>query len=1741
MNLKKIKIYLLDNNFYFVNKNFGLIILYSKKHKLKLNSYDNINIFSEKNSKYKEYYKLIYDINKIEIKKNNNHFLFNYSNYKKMIIIYNYIFFIFYKFFKIFKDQSEYIISILIFFSFIINIINYKNFIINENSILKSINDNLKTFFLKQIYNDDITFIDDEFYYSDFKNTNPYLIIQNRYRKFLFNKILNNDSQFSNIFIPNTLDWFFGNLLQSNKYSKLLLIPNKEFRILDLIPLKIESQKQYFSNYKFFLIPLKFKKKYPILLFEKINKKKKLNKYFFATITIKNNLNENNFYYQFCNYVNKDNYKQKLKSIFETNINLDDQQFKIIEISKDNIENSKIKDKINLLKSLKKRYNNYFNLKNSKIKDKINLLKTLKKKYNDNYKSNNEDILDLVEDIDIKLLNTKKFSNLFFIRRDFDQLTKYFLWKILFTKYKKYEIYFFQNSNRSKKFVRSGFYLPESELYYYLKHKTNKFLKKYVPRNIRKYIKKKIIIASIKFINLIINIYNNSEFNKKCNYFINKFVRKRNNLFHFYSIFIRNYIRKFLKFIIKKKIKRLQYYKFINYCKFYRFLEYDSIVLKKTKYDRFNLVLYINIYYTLTTNIIKKNKLRSYIINYNQFLYDIISSLYYREKLEFKKIKSLKISKNIKFFNIFYYFFLNITYYIKSNYINYIDYKTNNLYFFLKGILEQERLESTYRYGENVFNIFFKSLDTDHKVLVENTANKKFEKTNSTIFLKEKNKEKILLLLNNMNSKINFNYKDTFKVRKMSGYLYPDYNMVDLYSNFYNKIILNKLNLNDFENPKLKKKKFIKKLFKKYKLQKRKLFFADTIFKIQNLEIESHSLYKPSLKFNNFSFLRNSIYLNIAFEVDNPKLFFLNENLNLAFFPYFENFDNFLSYTKVNTLFLKIINKYRKLKSENLKSNYINLIQYYNLKAFLFTFKVGVFLLFFNLIKNLYIKNNKEIFISFIKLLKFIGILKDLNWIKYDLKLNLKNRNYKSIRHIEQKLETLTGLNNFLFHIIKIIIYLRSTKYFFMKFIYIVLYILKEFHIIKSIKPKAFLLIGPPGTGKTLFVKSVAGESEVPILIQSGNLLKYPIKRNGANSIYNIFKRARRISPCILFLDEVDNLGLRRHHINLNLVESYETDELIDFFDTFPLNLFYNLKVDELEEYEKTVLNFEQDQADQDRQNLEKDDDLYESIRKQKLPINLKVLKQTKFNTILRHEQLRLLTQLLIELDGLNLLDNIVIIGATNRFNILDPALLRPGRFKELLYFNLPDYKKRILLLNYYSKNNKFEKYEILDYFVKRTNSFSYSDISSIINSSNFINISLYYEKHNIYSLERGIDLITSDPYEKNFETLLNFYQIFNTNIKNSIYKLNLYQFSNKKKEDSMNNFSFKLSELIGYKYSIIKNSYYYIGKIFISFYLKNKEMLSFINIVERSKNFRYHFLNNIFEIFDMNTNNLIYKKKFEEIFINLISGKASESLFIYFPIINNSDFYFYKNRKNILKSNIGFNDQSNIGSFDLKKSITLLSLIIEKWYIYNKIISVEKINLLNENQNNTDFNEYGILFGEYLIDDKINKLDINNNIRINIETVTFQSWWQKQLFLKSKNINYLLYLKWFRINIYEVGRNEQNIEWIPADIYYHSKHIQPKNYLVNWNDYLSINENLFCNDLLLNKVNKIILILREFSELIDFFADYLIRNEIIREYEFFDKIESYFEIMIKNKINLKIISFRRYKFLIKLLKAIFQ
>jgi ATP-dependent metalloprotease FtsH len=156
--------------------------------------------------------------------------------------------------------------------------------------------------------------------------------------------------------------------------------------------------------------------------------------------------------------------------------------------------------------------------------------------------------------------------------------------------------------------------------------------------------------------------------------------------------------------------------------------------------------------------------------------------------------------------------------------------------------------------------------------------------------------------------------------------------------------------------------------------------------------------------------------------------------------------------------------------------------------------------------------------------------------------------------------------------------------------------------------PRGALLVGPPGTGKTLLAKSVAGEAGVPFFAVSGSDFVEMFVGVGASRVRDLFKKARKKAPAIIFIDEIDAIGKKRDN-------SY-------------------MKNDERD------------------------------------------------NT---------LNQLLVEMDGFTTDTSIIVLAATNRKDVLDKALLRPGRFDRQVEVNLPDREERIAVLKIYLKKLKID------------------------------------------------------------------------------------------------------------------------------------------------------------------------------------------------------------------------------------------------------------------------------------------------------------------------------------------------------------------------------------------------------------------------------------------------------------------
>jgi cell division protease FtsH len=184
--------------------------------------------------------------------------------------------------------------------------------------------------------------------------------------------------------------------------------------------------------------------------------------------------------------------------------------------------------------------------------------------------------------------------------------------------------------------------------------------------------------------------------------------------------------------------------------------------------------------------------------------------------------------------------------------------------------------------------------------------------------------------------------------------------------------------------------------------------------------------------------------------------------------------------------------------------------------------------------------------------------------------------------------------------------------------------------------PRGVLLNGQPGNGKTLMAKAVAGEAGVPFMFVSGSEFVEMFVGVGANRVRDLFKKAKKKSPCVIFIDEIDAVG-RQRGVGLG------------------------------------GGNDEREQT---------------------------------------------LNQILVEMDGFEAMSSVIVIGATNRPDVLDPALLRPGRFDRQVTVNTPDRKERELILQVHSRNKKIAKDVDLGIIAKRTSGFSGADLMSVFNEA---------------------------------------------------------------------------------------------------------------------------------------------------------------------------------------------------------------------------------------------------------------------------------------------------------------------------------------------------------------------------------------------------------------------------------------
>ena len=199
--------------------------------------------------------------------------------------------------------------------------------------------------------------------------------------------------------------------------------------------------------------------------------------------------------------------------------------------------------------------------------------------------------------------------------------------------------------------------------------------------------------------------------------------------------------------------------------------------------------------------------------------------------------------------------------------------------------------------------------------------------------------------------------------------------------------------------------------------------------------------------------------------------------------------------------------------------------------------------------------------------------------------------------------------------------------------------------------PKGVLMVGPPGTGKTLLARAIAGEAGVPFYTISGSDFVEMFVGVGASRVRDMFAEAKKHSPCLIFIDEIDAVGRHRGH---GVGGGHDERE------------------------------------------------------------------QT-------------LNALLVEMDGFTANENVIVIAATNRVDVLDPALLRPGRFDRQVTVNLPDAAGREQILRVHARKIKLSPEVDLGPIARATTGFSGAELANLVNEA-----ALIAARHNKPTVQQG-------------------------------------------------------------------------------------------------------------------------------------------------------------------------------------------------------------------------------------------------------------------------------------------------------------------------------------------------------------------------------------------------------------------
>lgn len=695
-------------------------------------------------------------------------------------------------------------------------------------------------------------------------------------------------------------------------------------------------------------------------------------------------------------------------------------------------------------------------------------------------------------------------------------------------------------------------------------------------------------------------------------------------------------------------------------------------------------------------------------------------------------------------------------------------------------------------------------------------------------------------------------------------------------------------------------------------------------------------------------------------------------------------------------------------------------------RSWLITAQIGFAFLVFKILKALADNYGRELLVYLLDLVALLGFLDDDLKQEIEILMGQREKGFRIISKTTKNFNNIGGIQTLLPEIIEIVWFLRNSG--------------REFSLSKTL-PRGVLLTGPPGTGKTLLVQAIAGEAEVPVLALSGSSLLEP-GESGALKLEILFQEARKLAPCIVFIDEMDTLAEKREQVLQNPMGADEVLESLSHIQpTTNSNLISslsgNLSNENSEELTDAIF------AQQD----------------------------------MHKEKLRILMQFLVELDGIQGRDGVIVIGATNRPEMLDPAILRPGRFDRVLELGLPGPEKRREILKLYSENLGIDKNISWNYLIHRTAGYSAADLAGIMNQST-LNAILKDSHHTIETIEYGIDRITTIGIEKPIK-------------------------------------------IQNYSALTLQVAYYQAGKILLSALLEYHPPILVTHLWPRRTNVRALQINENLQKYFFRFARRI---ELEHRIIGCYAGKAAEILFLQqnshssnLSDLGVEDIQFAQNLIKYMIKNWYFYGKN----VSIQENANILTLFNEKEYrnvedkmpFFNSMLETNELSLFNK----------GEQFGTNLY--RSSNL-AENSIEQNPQKYFPTASWQYQI-SNEFELSTRAFSDWYRLYLPDPQQTERNLEWTPPDEFYHGNDFSEKlTQSITWNQLGEIHIDYEIHSLILQSFNKAITLLDTNREILDRLAYDLLTFEILREPDV-EKIFNEFNFRIKSE---NIVPLKKYQ-----------